>query len=188
MHPKIHAHYQDIAVKYGLQGPFLEIGASPGPKSILAGDYFRGKTGRVGINLAKTQMEKDENQIHFIQCNSNDMRSQFADGQFGTVFSNAVIEHDRYFWRSIEEMKRVLAPGGIMAVGAPGYVANLDNKLGLPKTIERATVTFDVHVKPDYWRFSRQAFKDIICEGMEILELRAIMRVPILVVVARKPV
>jgi len=188
LHPKIHAYYQEIGAKYAMQGPFLEIGVSPGPKSILAGEYFRGKKNRVGINLAKTAMAEDENPIHFVQCNSNDMRAQFGDGHFGTVLSNAVIEHDRYFWRSIEEMKRVLAPGGIMAVGAPGYVTNKGNKLALPGTLEKATVTLDLHVPPDYWRFSRQAFKDVICEGMEILEVRAIMRVPILVAVSRKPV
>jgi len=190
LHPKIHGHYQSLAEKYQMQGPFLEIGVSPGPNSILAGGYFHGKPDRIGINLGDREMFDDGTgqNIKFLRVNSNDMRREFADNSFGTVLSNAVIEHDRYFWRSIEEMKRVLAPGGIMAVGAPGYVAQTQlRRIKLPEDLDKATLTYDVHVQPDYWRFSKKAFKDVICEGMEILELRALMRVPIIVAVAKKP-
>lgn len=187
MHPKVYAHYQAIAAKYQMQGPFLEIGTSSGPKSILAGEYFRGKPNRVGTNLGNRQMLDEADPVRYVRCNSNDMRAHFADGAFATVLSNAVIEHDRYFWRSIDEMKRVLAPGGLMAVGAPGYVPREGLKTELPAEIKNATAVLDVHMPPDYWRFSRQAFKEVICEGMEVLEIVAKLRVPVLIAVARKP-
>jgi len=179
-----------LGEKYAMKGPFLEVGAAPGPNSILAGPYFQGKPDRVGLNLRNNEMLDDHSghPITFHQCNSNDMRGQFADGHFTTVLSNAVIEHDKYFWRSLDEMKRVLAPGGIMAVGAPGYIAGKFVKKGLlDETAKNATITLDLHAPPDYWRFSRAAFKDVICEGLELLELSVINRIPIIIAVARKP-
>ncbi len=190
LHPRIYKHYLSLAEKYQMKGPFLEIGASPGPNSILAGAYFQGKPGRVSINLGDREMSDDGSghKIEFVRANSNDMRNEFADNSFGTVLSNAVIEHDKYFWRSIEEIKRVLTPGGIMAIGAPGYIAQKHlKKVVLAENLDHATVTYNVHVQPDYWRFSVKAFKDVICEGMEILEIQALMRVPIIVAVAKKP-
>ncbi len=45
----------------------------------------------------------------------------FCDARFDVVLCNAVIEHDRYFWKTIEEIKRVAKPGGLVVIGAPGY-------------------------------------------------------------------
>jgi SAM-dependent methyltransferase len=132
--------------------------------------------------------EPDDTKINFVRCNANDMRDVFADGQFGTVLCNAMIEHDKYFWRSLDEMKRVLAPGGILAIGAPGYVPRKQLSDDLTNdTLDKATVTLDVHSAPDYWRFSRMAYKEVICEGLELLDLSVVLRIPILVAVARKP-
>jgi SAM-dependent methyltransferase len=103
--------------------------------------------------------------------------------------SNAVLEHDKYFWRSIDEMKRVLAPGGMLVVGAPGFIPLKQTKASISGLGEdsKATITYDVHARPDYWRFSRQAFKSVICEAMQILELRVVGSIPRLVAVAKKP-
>jgi SAM-dependent methyltransferase len=190
MHPRVNDTYQELAQKYEMKGPFLEVGVGHALNAILSGSYFLGKPQRFATNLSDMAVvdEPDDDKIQFIRCNANNMRDSFADGQFGTVLCNAMIEHDKYFWRSLDEMKRVLAPGGILAIGAPGYVARkyLDDDI-ISEELPKATITFDVHSKPDYWRFSRTAFKEVICEGLEILETCVVLRVPILVAVARKP-
>lgn len=191
MHPRVNDTYQKLAQKYEMKGPFLEIGAGSNDDSILSSGYFQGKPERLATNLSDKVFDNEPDnaaKIQFIRCNANDMRAVFTDGQFGTVLCNAVIEHDKYFWRSLDEMKRVLAPGGILAIGAPGYIARNQLKDSpVSDTLPKATITFDLHSAPDYWRFSRMAFKEVICEGLEFLELCIVGRVPILIAVARKP-
>ena len=173
-----------------MKGPFLEIGVGHGESAILAGTYFVGKPERFGTNLSEMEVveEEDETRIQFVRCNSQDMTHMFADGQFGTVLSNAVIEHDKYFWRSLDEMKRVLAPGGILAVGAPAYIPRSQIQENvISDRVPKGTVTLDLHSRPDYWRFSPMAFQEVICEGLELLEMQTVLRVPVLVAVARKP-
>jgi SAM-dependent methyltransferase len=190
MHPKVNDIYQELAEKYAMKGPFLEIGVGAKMDSILSGSYFQGKPERFATNLSDKEIadEGSEAKIQFTRCNSQNMREVFSDGQFATVLSNAVLEHDKYFWRSLDEMKRVLAPGGILAVGAPGYVPRSTLRDGiLNENTKSATVTLDVHSAPDYWRFSRLAFKEVVCEGLELLEMRVFGRVPILIAVARMP-
>ncbi len=48
--------------------------------------------------------------------NANDM-SMFSGGSFDLVMSNAMLEHNPYFWKSIFEMNRVLASGGLLIIG-----------------------------------------------------------------------
>jgi len=189
MHPRVNATYQKFAEKYEMKGPFLEIGVGNKDAAILSGSYFLGKPDRFATNLSEKEINQEEGeQIQFVRCNSNDMKGVFADGQFNTILSNAVIEHDKYFWRSLDELKRILAPGGILAIGAPAYVPRKQLKEDINNDkLAKATITLDMHSAPDYWRFSRMAFKEVICEGLELLEMTVVLRIPILVAVARKP-
>lgn len=190
MQPRVNDLYQALGEKYNLQGPFLEVGAAAKLNSILAGRYFKGRPKRFAINMVDMEMpdEPEGERVTFLRCNANNMKRVFADGQFATVLCNAMIEHDKYFWRSLDEMKRVLAPGGILAVGAPGFVGRKNIKADIiSEKYTSATLTMDVHAVPDYWRFSRYAFKDVICEGLEFLETVVLGQVPVLVAVARKP-
>lgn len=190
MHPKVNETYQKLAEKYEMKGPFLEVGIGNRESAILSGPYFLGKPERFATNLSEMEVldEEGDRKIQFIRCNANNMKEVFADGQFGTVLSNAVIEHDKYFWRSLEEMKRVLAPGGLLAIGAPGYIPRKRLKGDvLDDRFSRATVTADVHSRPDYWRFSDMAFEEVLCEGLEVLEMCVVGRIPVLMAVARKP-
>ena len=186
MTPWLQNYFQAIGEKYELSGPYLEVGCGGGPLAILAGRYFRQHADRFAINVVRAKPARG---IAFRKGNSNDMRGLFADDSFRTVLSNAVLEHDRYFWRSVGEIKRVLAPGGVLVIGAPAFVPRRLtglSVLGLPETVP-ATITYDVHARPDYWRFSRQAFEEVICEGLELLELRVLGKIPRVVAVAKKP-
>jgi len=176
--------FLDVAARYGLQPPFLEIGVAPGSNCILAAEYFAGKE-RHAVNLHEF---KQEDGINFVKANSNDLSNVFRDGQFNTVISNAVLEHDRFFWLSIAEMHRVLAPGGHLVVSAPGFIPRKQVRATVVgEDVEMATITHDIHAVPDYWRFSRWAFKHVFCEGLQMLEIKVIMEIPRILAVAQKP-
>jgi SAM-dependent methyltransferase len=113
--------------------------------------------------------------------------STFAGEHFDLVMCNATLEHDRYFWRTILEIKRVLKPGGVAIIGVPGFVETADAKsLKLPKPPEvdqvswdTSSLTFRFHSHPgDYWRFSISAVKEVFFEGYKNVHVEAIMLPP----------
>ena len=61
-------------------------------------------------------------------------------------------------------MKRVLKPGGLLIISVPGYVQDPERDLG------RATHTYRVHYRFDYYRFSEQAVREVFFEGMRARE------------------
>jgi SAM-dependent methyltransferase len=93
--------------------------------------------------------------------NSNHM-PVFGDGEFDCVLSCSVLEHDRYFWRSLGEIRRILAPGGAFVVGVPVYRT-------LPTDRWGTTLTFERHGRPygaDFYRFSEQAVREVLLESL----------------------
>jgi ubiquinone/menaquinone biosynthesis C-methylase UbiE len=58
---------------------------------------------KTGINLSGPHEWKG---IKILKCNANHMEC-FEDDKFGLVMCNAMIEHDKYFWKTIAEIKRV---------------------------------------------------------------------------------
>ena len=54
----------------------------------------------------------------------------FDDESFVLVMSNAVLEHDKHFWLTLAEMKRVTRPGGLMVIGVPGFVKHRERDSG----------------------------------------------------------
>jgi SAM-dependent methyltransferase len=139
--------------------------------------------------------------VQIIQANANAM--PFDDGAFDLVLSNATLEHDPYFWKSTSEMRRILAPGGILMLGVPGFTQRRAEALihraaaRVPWIVRHlnplasATLTFKVHYEEgrfgDYYRFSRMAVEEVLFAGMEILSLESVMSPPRFVGAARKP-
>lgn len=112
--------------------------------------------------------------------NANDM-SMFSDGSFDLVMSNAMLEHNPYFWKSIFEMHRVLAPGGLLIIGVPGF-AQMPNDRG------NSTKTFKIHDYPeDYYRFSPEAMKKVFFEGFEDIKSDVLLDPPRIVTNGIKP-
>lgn len=66
-------------------------------------------------------------------------KGYFKDGQFDVVISGQTFEHIDYFWHTMEEIRRVLAPGGLVCIIAPS--------IG------------DHHHEVDKWRFFADGFK-----------------------------
>jgi SAM-dependent methyltransferase len=80
----------------------------------------------------------------------------FPENQFDVVVSTEMLEHDSAFWRSVEQMGRVLRPGGFMLLTARGN-------------------GFWIHDYPhDYWRFLPDSFRQLFelagCDSIEIIE------------------
>ena len=196
MHQRILMVFRRLAEKYEIKGPCLEVGASRPDKAIIGGEYFKDLK-RHALNLK--DLSKDyaaASGITFHRGNSNDMRSLFPDGMFNTVISNAVLEHDRYFWLSVAEMKRILAPGGILLLGVPGFLRVAKTKVESDDAeAEEAEAesknpvarTVGIHSPPDYWRFSPQAFKRVLLEGLELRSLNTYLDPPRIIAVAQKP-
>jgi SAM-dependent methyltransferase len=152
-------------------GYILEIGCGPDPETLLTHRMLRKARSRVGINLkAYTQYDFD------VVCgNSNDMQGDFLDSSFDVVISNMVLEHDQFFWKSLKEIHRILKPGGAFIIGVPGIARQVWHCKHVPPGVMRrikashvrdATQTWRVHAAPgDYWRFTEQAYKDVIMDG-----------------------
>jgi SAM-dependent methyltransferase len=145
----------------------LEVGGVMGPNSLLRCSELEGAE-RYCLNLVAMRSRAG---IKAVAGNANDMRV-FEDETFELIMSNATLEHDKHFWLSLAEMRRVLAPGGLLILGAPGYAKNPEHDHG------KSTHTYRVHYRFDYYRFSEQAFRDVFFEGMEDVEVRAILAPP----------
>jgi SAM-dependent methyltransferase len=200
MHPRVYREYEQICSTRNIIGSVLEVGAIPSRKSLLCMKSLGAVTEKVGLDLAGPHEFRD---FQILQGNANQM-DMFEDGRFDAVLCNATLEHDRFFWRSVAEMRRVTKPGGLLVIGAPGYryysCENLKSRLGKLPLLRRlashdvanalftATLTLQVHNYPgDYYRFSEQAFREVLLEGLDNVEVRSVMVPPRIIGVRVKP-
>jgi SAM-dependent methyltransferase len=168
VHPKVHHKIHSIIRDSGLRPRrALEVGGVMGRKSLLRFPELEGAH-RYCVNLVS--MPSDDG-ITAVTRNANDM-SIFDDETFDLVMSNATLEHDKHFWLSLAEMRRVLAPGGLLILCVPGYTANPERDHG------RSTHTYRVHYRFDYYRFSDQAVREVFFDGMEDVQVEAILKPP----------
>ena len=201
MHPAVFQVFESICSQAAIQGPVLEVGAVPGPDSLLRMPCLSHLESKVGLNLDGGVL-CDGYDIK--QGNANAM-TDFADGQFAAVLCNAVLEHDRCFWKTVAEIRRVTAPGGLIAIGVPGY-AGMGPQTFAPRnslfgwisrafehgpyadTILAGTLTLGVHNYPgDFYRFSEQAVRDVFMAGLADVELRTVLNPPRFIAWGRKP-
>jgi SAM-dependent methyltransferase len=191
MHPRVYQEYQRICMERNAGGAVLEVGAIPSDKSLLCMKPLKKATERIGINI-DGPYEYDGFRI--LKGNANSME-YFEDNRFDTVLCNALLEHDRFFWRTISEIRRVTKPNGLIVLGAPGYtyfrleraksflrriplVRNLSSHQYL-NLFFTATITFQIHDAPgDYYRFSPQTFMEVFFEGMKDVRVHCIMLPP----------
>jgi SAM-dependent methyltransferase len=140
----------------------------------------------------------------FVKGNANEMTC-FADGQFQSVICNATLEHDPYFWKTIAEIHRVTAPGGLVVIGVPGYAGMGVDCFAPPKSfvgrmlrliakatnadvLMAGTVTLGEHFFPgDYYRFSEQAVREIFLGGLANVSVVKVMNPPRIIGWGRKP-
>jgi SAM-dependent methyltransferase len=167
----------------------LEIGATPDETTLLNLPALAGAGEKIGINLAGASRFRD---VSILQMNANDM-SVFSAGRFDVVLCNAVLEHDRCFWKTLAEIRRVTRLGGLVVIGTPGY-RELDGERRFRRLLSRlsrfskkpdgwawqhSTLTLGVHNFPgDYYRFSEQTFREVFLEGMAEITIRSVLTPP----------
>jgi SAM-dependent methyltransferase len=177
VHPRVQEQIHAIIRTSGVRPRrVLEVGGVIGPDSLLRCAELEGAA-RYCLNLVPMTSEDG---ITAVKGNANDMR-RFADESFDLVLSNATLEHDRRFWLSVAEMHRVLAPGGLLVIGVPGYVRDPERDHG------RATHTYRVHYRFDYYRFSEQACREVFFDGFDDVVVEPILEPPRLIGHGVKP-
>ncbi len=158
----------------------LEIGA--GGWTLLSIPIFA-QARRVALNLRFDKLTEQLEKTERVIGNSNTM--EFPDETFDCVMSCSAIEHDKYFWKSIAETKRVLKKGGLFIIGAPIYMT-------LPTDKDYTTLTYARHglaYNSDFYRFSEQAVREVFFEGYSEVTDEIIVRRepnPYLVAAGRK--
>ena len=174
---RIAHEFQILAAANEARGPFLEIGVGPKENAALLADYFRAEE-RHAIGHGDALVRDG---VAFHQGSPNDMRGLFSDGRFSTVLWNRALAHDPFFWRTLDEIKRVLAPGGVLIVAVSDFskspALNGIKAVG-PKgnAIGDVTVTQGIHpTRGDFWRISPQAMRKSILHGYAIREVREVM-------------
>jgi len=180
--------YREICTQFDMSGSILEIGCGPSEYTVLNMDILKDAKFKVGINL---QHYTHYEHFHVIECNSNDMHDLFDDNTFDVIFSICVLEHDKYFWKSLEEIRRVIKPGGLFLLAVPALANNMnmckyviDEHKEQIKNMDilNSTLTYCVHNAPgDYWRFTEQAYKEILLEGFIDIEYSLFLMPPIIV-------
>ncbi len=108
MHTRVFAEFERICAARGAGGDVLEVGAVPSQDSLLCLPALAGAKSKVGINLDGPSRYAD---FEILRADANALTC-FADESFDTVLCNSVLEHDKHFWKSLSEMKRVTRPGG----------------------------------------------------------------------------
>ena len=161
--------YHSIIQRTGIRPErALEVGGLMGADSLLRFPELAGSE-RYCLNLVELPSEDG---ITAVTGNANDMRGVFKDDMFDLIVSSATLEHDKRFWLTVGEMKRVLKPGGLLIISVPGYVKDPERDQG------RATHTYRVHYAFDYYRFSEQAVREVFFEGMQRVRVKPVMFPP----------
>lgn len=178
MHPVVHAKIHSILKASNVQADrLLEVGGRIDSTSLLLFPEFDHALERYCVNLE--DMPADP-RITGITMNANQL-DVFDDDYFDLVLSNATLEHDQHFWLTVAEMRRVLRPGGMMLVGIPGYVKH-------PRRSEEAAIpVLNHHGRRDFYRFSGQAMRAVILEGLDHITINVVLTPPRIIGTGRMP-
>ena len=192
MSPAIYKAFEKICSQYNPNGPVLEVGSVPGSDSLLTLPCFEGCIKKIGISLEYKSNYADS---EIIQGNANEM-TMFDSNYFEVVVCNSTLEHDPFFWKTIDEIHRVVKPGGLIVIGVPGYVGMGFDYLARPKSIlwyflkffsrinkdnvlQASTITLGEHFFPgDYYRFTEQAVREIFLKNLEEIKVEKVMSPP----------
>lgn len=192
MHSEMFAAFDEICRQQNAAGRVLEIGAMPSPDTLLALPSLAGVAEKIGINLDGPSHGAD---FRIVGGNANAM-TMFANASFDVILCNSMLEHDRRFWLTLAEIRRVGRPGALVAIGVPGYaelrmpmrrlgkwLAKLpllgrSLRLQLP-ALSAGTPTLALHNMPgDYHRFSEQAVREMFLDGLEAPRVRRLLTPP----------
>jgi SAM-dependent methyltransferase len=132
MRPSVRAFAQDVVENLPIQDPVVEIGSRPAEgqesetdvRSLFAGHSFTGCDIQAGPGVDRIE------DIH---------RLSFEDNSVGTFVAFDTLEHVEDPLRALQEVHRVLKPGGVVAISSVMF--------------------FVIHAHPwDFWRFTPEGF------------------------------
>jgi len=183
MHPKQFKKCEEIFSKFKITGRVLEVGAVPNTNNLLNSSFLDSVKEKIGLNI---NGPKKFNDFEILEGNANDM-IMFSDEYFECVLCFSVLEHDKFFWKSISEMKRVLEKKGLMIIATPTYrnhsLSNILHRIPgtncFVEIIKKSIITYRVHNFPgDYYRFSEQTFREIFFDGFTNVIIETILNPP----------
>jgi SAM-dependent methyltransferase len=175
--PRVKRRFHNIIRRSGIRPErALEVGGLMGDDSLLRFPELAGAE-RYCLNLVELP---SDGEITAVTGNANKM-DVFKNDWFDLVVCCSTLEHDKRFWLSVAEMKRVMRPGGLLVIGVPGYVKDEERDQG------RSTLTYRVHYRFDYYRFSEQAVREVLFEGMRRVRVTRVMHPPRLIGHGVKP-
>lgn len=111
----------EIAHKYATEDPILDLGAGTGwmtmhlahwGRKVVAADYSDDARAVFDHNMRQVGVD--------LEIQPGDITDlQFDDGEFGSVICYSVLEHIPDVHTAVDELARVVRPGGVAIVGVP---------------------------------------------------------------------
>ena len=128
---------RDVVENLPVDAPVLEVGSRPAEGqeqlAVLRG-LFAADTDYTGCDIQEGPFVDRVEDVHALS---------FEDASFGTVLCLETLEHVADPIRAVQEMHRVLAPGGLLAISSQMF--------------------FPIHAHPwDYWRFTPEGFANLL--------------------------
>lgn len=159
----------------------LELGA--GNWTLLAAPTFA-TSHRIALNLRfETKVSEALDLCERIVGNSNQI--PLPENSCDCVLSSSAMEHDKYFWKTLAEVRRVLRKDGAFIVGVPIYKTLATDKDYTTRTYARHGLAYNA----DYYRFSEQAVRELFFEDYAEITHEVIVREypnPYLIAAGRK--
>jgi len=140
MRPAVIEFARDVAESFTLPEPLIELGArsAEGQEDIADMRAIFGAKEHIGCDIQPGVGVDRIEDIH---------RLTFADESVGTVICLETLEHVADPLRAVQELHRVLKPGGVLAISSLMF--------------------FPIHAHPwDYWRFTPEGF-ELLLEPFE---------------------
>jgi hypothetical protein len=184
------AEFRKLVEAQETQGPYLQIGVSDPGDSVLVGERFAGEARHILALQPKVDLPDSDLTQH--QGEVTDMSGLFPDGMFNTVVWDDALVHERFFWRALNEIWRILAPGGTLILAVPGFskapkAAGVTTVKSNGMVISNTTPTYRIHSTPDFWRISPQAMRQVVLHGYDIRQIRISSMPPRIFGVGIKP-
>ena len=136
MRPAVLEFARDVADTLPIVGPLVEIGARAAEGQEAEADLrpVFGASEHIGCDIQEGPGVDRIEDVHHLS---------FADASVGTVICLETLEHVADPIRAVQEMHRVLRPGGVLAISSLMF--------------------FPIHAHPwDYWRFTPEGFEQLL--------------------------
>jgi SAM-dependent methyltransferase len=191
MDGRVFSYIESITQDLKPTGQILEIGAPRWSESLLSMPRLKGST-LISVNIQEYEGLAENSR--FIKCSANDMRDHIESDSIDLVLCNAMLEHDKRPWQTAAEIRRVLKRGAHAIIGVPSFNDNdylekmgiLDKKSAAELNGRSATLTYRVHARPDYWRFSGSGI-ECLFEGLTPVRVHVMLNPPRMISVFAKP-